>query len=74
MKVKQMIVLARLRLLQVVMTVLAMLGLAAQFASAQTDISAVLTSVSTYVSAAIAIGITILLFVIGRAVVRKLAK
>jgi hypothetical protein len=74
MNVKQMVIMARLRLLQVVLTVLAMLGLAAQFASAQTDITAVLTSVSTYVTAAIGIGITILLFVIGRAVVRKLAK
>jgi hypothetical protein len=41
-------------------------------ANAQTDITGVMTSVSGYKDAAIVIGIAILLFVIGRKVVRRL--
>ena len=41
-------------------------------AMAQTDISGVTTAVSGYKDAAIVVGIAILLFVIGRKVVRKL--
>jgi len=43
-------------------------------ANAQSDIAGVTTAVSGYATAAIAVGITIMLFVIGRGVVRKLAK
>jgi len=43
-------------------------------ANAQTDIGGVITAVEGYTDAAIALGIIIMLFVIGRAVVRKLAK
>jgi hypothetical protein len=43
-------------------------------ANAQTDIAAVLTSVTGYQNTAIGIGVTILLFVVGRGIVRKLAK
>jgi len=54
------------------------LGLAAvgatAAANAQSDIAGVTTAVSGYATAAIAVGITIMLFVIGRGVVRKLAK
>jgi len=54
------------------------LGIAAVGSSsplfAQSDIAGVTTAVSGYATAAIAVGITIMLFVIGRGVVRKLAK
>lgn len=40
----------------------------------QTDITGVITAVDGYRTAAVAVGIAILLFVIGRTVVRKIAK
>lgn len=43
-------------------------------AQAQTDIAAVLTTVSDYKDDAILVGVAILLFVLGRSIVRKLAK
>jgi len=43
-------------------------------ASAQTDITGVVTSLDGYLDAAIAIGVAILLFTLGRAVVRKVAR
>jgi len=41
-------------------------------ANAQSDITGVTTSVSGYVTAATAVGIAVLLFVLGRKVIRKL--
>jgi len=41
-------------------------------ASAQTDIAQVTTAVSGYVTAATAVGVAVLLFVLGRKVVRRL--
>jgi len=41
-------------------------------ASAQTDIAQVTTTVSSYVTAATTVGIAVLLFVLGRKVIRKL--
>lgn len=41
---------------------------------AQSDITGVMTSLTTYKDAAIALGVAILLFVLGRAIVRKIAK
>jgi len=43
-------------------------------ASAQTDITGVIDAVDGYRTEAIVVGIAILLFVLGRSVVRKLAK
>jgi hypothetical protein len=43
-------------------------------ANAQTDITGVITAANGYTTAAIALGIIILLFVIGRGIVRKIAK
>jgi len=43
-------------------------------ANAQSDIAGVTTAVSGYATAAIAVGVTIMLFLIGRGVVKKLAK
>lgn len=43
-------------------------------AFAQSDITGVITEVSGYKTAAIVVGVAILLFTLGRAVVRKLAK
>lgn len=40
-------------------------------AFAQTDITSVTSTVSSYVSAAIVVGVAVLLFVLGRKVVRK---
>lgn len=49
--------------------------IAAPFAAkAQSDITGVIDSVEGYVTAGIAVGVTVLLFLLGRAVVRKLAK
>lgn len=39
-----------------------------------TDITGVITAVGDYRTAAMAVGVAILLFVIGRGIVRKLAK
>jgi hypothetical protein len=47
-------------------------SLSAMAADAPTDITGVTSAVSGYATAAIAIGITVMLFVIGRRVVRKL--
>lgn len=44
------------------------------FANAQTDISSVITTLDGYRTAALAVGIAILLYVLGRTVVRKIAK
>jgi len=49
-----------------------LLAVGAMAANAQTDITGVTTSVSGYVTAATTIGIAVLLFVLGRKVVRKL--
>jgi len=43
-------------------------------ANAQTDITGVIDSLTTYKTAAIVVGVAILLFVLGRRVVSKLAK
>jgi len=57
-------------------TLVAVAGLAftAPAMFAQSDITGVITEVSTYKTAAIVVGVAILLFTLGRAVVRKLAK
>jgi len=47
-------------------------GLLTIAANAQTDIAQVTTSVSGYVTAATAVGVAVLLFVLGRKVIRKL--
>lgn len=44
----------------------------ASAANAQTDITAVISTVDGYLDAAIAVGIAVLLFVLGRKVVRRL--
>jgi len=53
---------------------LALAGLTAAAASANaaTDITGVISDVSGYMDAAIVVGIAVLLFVVGRKVVRKL--
>jgi len=43
-------------------------------ASAQTDITGVVDSLEGYVTAAVAIGVSVLLFTLGRAIVRKIAR
>lgn len=43
-------------------------------ANAQTDITGVANAIDGYVEAGIAIGVTVLLFTLGRAVFRKLAR
>lgn len=48
------------------------IGASAMSASAATDIAGVTTSVDGYVTAAIVVGISVLLFVLGRKVLRKL--
>jgi len=53
---------------------LTILALFANVASAQTDITGVIDAVDGYRTEAIVVGIAILLFVLGRSVVRKLAK
>jgi len=54
--------------------ILALAALTLTSARAQSNIDGVIDSVEGYVTAGIAVGITVLLFVLGRAVVRKLAK
>jgi len=57
------------------LAVCAFLAMALTFtASAQTDITGVISAVDGYRTAAVAVGIAILLYVIGRGVVRKIAK
>jgi len=43
-------------------------------ASAQSDITGVVDSLDGYLTAAVAIGVAILLFTLGRAIVRKIAR
>jgi len=43
-------------------------------ASAQTDITGVIDSLDGYLTAAIAVGVAVLLFTLGRAIVRKVAR
>jgi len=43
-------------------------------AFAQTDITGVIDSLDGYLSAAIAVGVAVLLFTLGRAIVRKVAR
>jgi len=43
-------------------------------ASAQTDITQVITTVDGYLTAAIVVGVAVLLFTLGRAIVRKVAR
>lgn len=50
----------------------AVLGAAMATANAATDITGVITDVTGYVNAAIVVGISVLLFVLGRRAVRKL--
>jgi len=47
---------------------------AGSVAMAQTDITGVISALDGYREAAVAVGIAILLFVLGRTVVRKIAK
>lgn len=49
-------------------------ALVAGTASAQSNITGVLDSLDGYVTAGIAIGVSILLFTLGRAIVRKVAR
>lgn len=51
---------------------LGLLGAGTLAASAATDITGVVSDVSGYMDAAIVVGVAVLLFVIGRKVVRKL--
>lgn len=48
--------------------------LALNRASAQSDITGVVDSLDGYLTAAVAIGVAILLFTLGRAIVRKIAR
>jgi len=48
--------------------------LALNRASAQTDITGVIDSLDGYLTAAIAVGVAVLLFTLGRAIVRKVAR
>lgn len=43
-------------------------------ASAQTDITGVIDSLDGYFTAAVAVGVAVLLFTLGRAIVRKVAR
>lgn len=43
-------------------------------ANAQTDITGVITALDGYFDAALAVGVAVLLFVLGRTIVRKVAK
>jgi len=43
-------------------------------ASAQSDITGVVDSLDGYLTSAVAIGVSILLFTLGRAIVRKIAR
>lgn len=52
----------------------AFLTLGVMAANAQTDITGVITALDGYRSAAVAVGIAVLLFVLGRTIVRKIAK
>lgn len=61
-------------IVQKLMLAAAFTVLAVSRASAQSDITGVIDSVEGYVTAGIAVGVTVLLFLLGRAVVRKLAK
>lgn len=54
------------------MAFLAMLGLVMAVPARADDISDLITDVSAYATSAIAVGVVVLLFVIGRKVVRKL--
>jgi len=54
--------------------VAATLALTTFAASAQSDITGVLDELTTYKTAGIVIGVAILLFTLGRTIVRKLAK
>jgi hypothetical protein len=49
-----------------------LLGASAAHAQASDQITTTISSVSTYETAAVAVGVAVLLFVIGRKVVRKL--
>jgi len=50
------------------------LAITAVNASAQTDITGVIDSLDGYLTAAIAVGVAVLLFTLGRAIVRKVAR
>lgn len=54
--------------------VMALVALSFNTASAQSDITGVLDELTTYKTAGIVIGVAILLFTLGRVIVRKLAK
>lgn len=49
-------------------------AMAVSTASAQTDITGVIDSLDGYLTAAIAVGVAVLLFTLGRAIVRKVAR
>jgi len=52
----------------------ALVAMGAGSAMAQTDITQTISTVDGYLTAAIAVGITVLLFTLGRAIVRKVAR
>lgn len=52
----------------------AMVASTAALANAQTDITGVIDELTTYRTAAMAVGVAVLLFVLGRTIVRKIAK
>lgn len=55
-----------------VLALVLVLGLSASVASAQTDLTGTLTSLNGYWTTAEGLGIAVLLFVIGRKIVRKI--
>jgi len=60
------------RIVAATLCVAAFLGVMTVTSHAQTDITGVITAVDGYLDAAIAVGIAVLLFVLGRKVVRRL--
>jgi len=48
--------------------------MAVTVANAQTDITGVMSSLNAYLTSAVAVGVAILLFTLGRAIVRKVAR